>query len=616
LLCLHGTAQLAAAPLAARESYSRAAQLADALGDAATRLRAAAGMIDSYLLEYSRVTEMDRWIEALECALQAEIDFPDADAELAVYGSLMTAINYRKMGSSFAGGCAARILALLEQATQAGVKLSAGVQAAVFQANTGQLDHAWRSLDALRAGLCDPGVTALPRALYWLTRLWCSILSADSQAGRAALAALDDIEQREGLRTAGLFAAAMGGAFELSHGTLGEAQRRLARLIALADPDNPYDTASRAMLESLTGVFTGDAQRALAHAPRAVELIDRMGSVMHRMGYRIPLVWAYTQIGREAEARHWIASVRAIQDETGTRFREPLLALAEAQLAKRRGEAQSKQERLGHALTVARIERCDHVFGRFRRWVGEPLSDALAAQIEPAHAKHLVRRYSIPAPREPCEDWPWRVKVYALGGFRVLVDGEARGFSRKQPRKPLALLKGLIALGGSGVPQARVQDALWPSEEGDSAHAACRMAVRRLRALLGEQELVSAQAGLLGLDLQRVWVDALEFERLVDDGAPFARLDALYRGVFLAQDLEAAWALPARQRLQRRFTQQLSAEARRREQAGDYEGAIVLYQRGIEMDEVAEALYLRADALPSAAGDGGGGPFGLLSLAP
>ncbi|MFO1319400.1 MAG: bacterial transcriptional activator domain-containing protein [Burkholderiales bacterium] len=68
------------------------------------------------------------------------------------------------------------------------------------------------------------------------------------------------------------------------------------------------------------------------------------------------------------------------------------------------------------------------------------------------------------------------------------------------------------------------------------------------------------------------------------------RVLALYAGPFLAGDDEP-WALQARERLRKRVLAALAATARRREDNGDLAEALVCWQRGQEVDDLAEEMY-------------------------
>jgi DNA-binding SARP family transcriptional activator len=84
------------------------------------------------------------------------------------------------------------------------------------------------------------------------------------------------------------------------------------------------------------------------------------------------------------------------------------------------------------------------------------------------------------SPPVEVEAWPWPIKIFTLGHFEVMRDGEPVRFARKVQRKPLALLKTLIAFGGRTVREDLVMDALWPEAEGDAARVALASALHRL----------------------------------------------------------------------------------------------------------------------------------------
>lgn len=133
------------------------------------------------------------------------------------------------------------------------------------------------------------------------------------------------------------------------------------------------------------------------------------------------------------------------------------------------------------------------------------------------------------------EAWPRPLRVEALGGFTVLRDGVPLHSGRKEQRRPLELLRTLVAEGPRGARQARVEEALWPEAEGDAAHHALGTTVYRLRRLLGSAEAVLHQGGRVALDPQLVLVDAWALERLLGridtlrgrDGAAPSQLAAL-----------------------------------------------------------------------------------------
>src|SRR6185436_16224990 len=115
-------------------------------------------------------------------------------------------------------------------------------------------------------------------------------------------------------------------------------------------------------------------------------------------------------------------------------------------------------------------------------------------------------------------------------------DDQPLQFSRKIPRKTLALLKALVAYGGQEVSEQLLCDSLWSDEEADAARQALGITVVRLRKLLGRNEAVVQLGGKISLDQASCWVDAWRFEQRaaqVDGAAAVANVLALYEGTFL-----------------------------------------------------------------------------------
>lgn len=187
------------------------------------------------------------------------------------------------------------------------------------------------------------------------------------------------------------------------------------------------------------------------------------------------------------------------------------------------------------------------------------------------------------------------IRIYALGRLEIVVEGEPLRFTRCAPRKPVELLKTLLALGGRGVGQSAVCDSLWPDSDGHDAYRALVTTVYRLRRLLRHKGAITFSGGRLTLNAQLCWVDAWEFERGVADPCAPSRIEqalALYRGRFLSDD-EHPHAFEARSRLQRKLVRATLTLGGHYESTRRFDLAISLYERVLEAESVSEELHLR-----------------------
>lgn len=209
-------------------------------------------------------------------------------------------------------------------------------------------------------------------------------------------------------------------------------------------------------------------------------------------------------------------------------------------------------------------------------------AEALRLGIQVEFARKLIRDKRLPAPVPFAPDWPWPVRIHALGGLRIVVDDQPLVFGARAQRKPLDLAKALVAHGPAPVDTAVLLDALWPDAEGAAARASFDMAVMRLRKLLRRDEALVLDAGRLALDPASVWVDAYAFAHGATDRYP---------GPLFGGDVIEPWWAAARERLHQRFLRRTVERGLELEKQLAFDAALAVYEAGLEQDPLAEDLY-------------------------
>ncbi len=239
--------------------------------------------------------------------------------------------------------------------------------------------------------------------------------------------------------------------------------------------------------------------------------------------------------------------------------------------------------------------------------MGRLCEEALEADIAPELVTRLIRQHRL-MPESPfAPDWPWRVRVYTLGRFAVVCEGQQLSFNGKSPRKALELLQALIAHGGRDVHISLLMQSLWPEESNSNLQNLFDNTLHRLRRIVGLADVLHVQNAKLTLDSDQCWVDAWCFNRLTANivAEPLAPTSSrkdlsdreartawrLYTGHFLQTEVDTAWALPHRERLRNRFHRLVRILGARMEEALRWEDAIEVYERGVEIDNLAEILY-------------------------
>ncbi len=234
---------------------------------------------------------------------------------------------------------------------------------------------------------------------------------------------------------------------------------------------------------------------------------------------------------------------------------------------------------------------------------------ALEQGIETEYVRELIGRLGlVPPPHDAgvsvfdLEDWPYPIKIITLGGFEVLKNDKPLPDGGKVQKKPLEMLRAVIALGGTNVPAEHLADVLWPEAEGDLAHKSFEMTLSRLRRLLGGENFVRYRAGHLSIDPDTCWVDSLVLERMIgkiekspaDQVIRFCeKAVGLYGGAFLPSDTTVPWTAHRREMLKNGMLRAITAAGRYSEQAGLWERAVEYYTKGLATDDLAEEFYQR-----------------------
>ena len=231
---------------------------------------------------------------------------------------------------------------------------------------------------------------------------------------------------------------------------------------------------------------------------------------------------------------------------------------------------------------------------------------ALEAGIEVEYVQGLIRKRGLvpDASANDLETWPRPVRIHALGVFRIELNGKLLTFDGKVKKKPLELLRALIALGGREVSEAKLTDTLWPDAEGGAGYRSFITTLQRLRKLLGHKEAIAFQEGKVSLDPRYCWLDVWAFERVIEKAEEAWKAGQteravqlsekainLYRGRLLGPDQEEYQLSHVQDVLKRKFIRCLRAVGRTLEQADQWEEAGERYRKGLEAEDRSEDIY-------------------------
>jgi DNA-binding SARP family transcriptional activator len=557
------------------------------------RLRTTAAAIAAILEGWQDFEGTDRWMERLRRHMDARATIVDPEQGLRVDSAWLQATNM--IWSHGLGGhepVVARMLDALrsDDRLDPNVVIAASsvlMEAAGYRLSDGTL---FREIVAATAPwLGQASLAPLAKAGWLVTyaplgRRWptpgVQLPAADPAA---ALELAIELAHEHGGRSLAFSAALFLAHMAVATNDRAKAGRRLETLREFVDASRPRQAINLLEVESNVQALHGDWPQARATIARARELAGRHGFPSSQM-WNIEIYEQRLAIasGAAREARETLLRNSARYPE-GNR-REFALILADVAAA---AESLQAAGAIPPELVAAVMQRA-----RAYDWPGfaahlgpvaaRLCSDAIRLGLEPDFARRVVRdRHLVPpAPYE--EHWPWAMRVRALGGFEVEVDGEPLDWGPRAQRKPLDLLKLLVAQGPGPADAAVVIDALWPDADGAAARASFDMTVMRLRKLLQRHDALRLDGSHIGLDTSVVWVDVFAFLAGATDAYP---------GQLFGNDAVQSWWAAAREKLRQRFLRRAVERGRALERQGRSDEALQLFEAGLAQDALAEELY-------------------------
>ena len=383
--------------------------------------------------------------------------------------------------------------------------------------------------------------------------------------------------------------------------TLLEENRQLLRA------ERPMDWGDYHHLRGWDALLRQDGRNALSHYRQCIENYRAAALPLHQLGVmQGGEASALVQLGRADEAALLFAGVPTMANDRAHNVKLANVAFANAVFA-RQTQKSDYLDHLCSGFAAAAAFDLVQIFRSLPKHAAELCADALQIEIEPVFVRKMIAARHFAAPSDAGGAWPWPLRIYALGTFKLSIHGEPLEFTGKAQHKPLELLHLLASNDGQPLSVSSVMDALWPDSDNGGGRKAFDTTLARLKKLITSNEWITIIGGKLFLDSTQVWIDTMELSRLairIDalllpslGNAELQRLAnsvlRLYRAPFLAQEPESAWLLEARQRNKNRFVrtiERLATEFERRDLAND---AMRLFERGSEIEPIAESFYRR-----------------------
>jgi LuxR family maltose regulon positive regulatory protein len=590
--------------------FERAFHLFETGPDTAGLLLSWAGIIDSIAYEWNYFTDFDPWLAWLENWIQSGHPFPSPEVEAKVTVCMMVASVIHNPERPDIIQLVEQALSLSQRHGDINLRLQAIDWAMTYYSWIGNFARTEAIRDESQE-LVKSYQTSPAMMIHWK---WIDISTRLTTMTDIESAPVEISEALRVINHTGLYVWEhiffMPGIFaSLLLGDFSNAEYYLKRFESILDTAHAHAYAVFHAFADLYDMLTGNTQRALAHAETAVKLSEETGYVLATIVCRIHLAYLLHDQGKSKEALQELNRAHAEALETKSTVFTFMCLLLRSQCALDEGEDRKGLEYLNEAMSLGRQHNyLNMVWWRQPAMLTQLCTTALEQDIEVEYVQRLIRCHHL-APDIPpyhIEDWPWAVTIYTFGNFLVSIDGKPLQFRGKAQKRPLELLKAIIAYGGIDIPIDKIIDSLWEEADGDMAHSAFSTTLNRLRALMVHKDAILLKEGRVTLNQRYCWVDTLAFQRTLERAEELCQKGhakeaaglyekglSFYTGHFLGDDDGKPWILLTRERLKKVFLATIIKLGKWHERKQEYGEAITYYERGLSIDYLEEVLYQR-----------------------
>jgi ATP/maltotriose-dependent transcriptional regulator MalT/DNA-binding SARP family transcriptional activator len=613
LLYWKGVALISFDPLLSVKIFEDAYQLSVKKQDIICKLLSFGGILDAVFYAGEDFTVLDKWLDKLD-NLKTEIEScPDIDIQLRVAASVTIALTMRRPQNPIIEVWAERIF--YQKISLQNVEIIVNFLCQIawyyycYQANLSKAKAVFDKINFLTKENPVSPVQILNRYVVEVTLH--AVFGNTYQCSQVLSEALS-LSEKSGVHLFDFMLIGHQISNALNQNDLEEAQKLLKILEKWDRPIRFWDESFYHFLKARTALIKEDFNEAAFHAKISMKSEDKIGSPVGKALTRIILAQIFHAQGKVTDASALLEEVLKLSKKHASTTFTFFAYFLKAQFSLTEGDANAA------ASWLKKLGEQAKNTGFVNTYVDQPSVTAglcvfaIENKIETKYFNYVVQTRNLVPSKVPIhlENWPWSLKIYTLGQFRIEIKNQTLTFVGKVQEIPLRLLKLIFTLGGTDVPEEQLSDILWPDADGYSAHRAFSTAIYRLRNLLKIKNLLPMAGKKVSLDKRLCWVDSWAFEKITNEVLVFKdstnfvfdaekilkkieKSISLYQGEFLKLEDWGAPILSARERLRSLFIQMIESIGDLLEKTGRWEEAIKLYKRGLSRDGFVEKFYQR-----------------------
>ena len=576
-----------------------------------------AGIVDTYAFELDEWRRIDDWITVFDDLQRTYPTFPSKEIDLVVSSRMLTALTLRRTDRpKQVERWLERVLDLLQENPSFDIYMDTLFCMSLYYLWKGEYGKNAVLLERAKAEIryhSPPSFSVIRIKLmegihYWVTAQYESALSTLSEGL--------GISKKSGAHVFDSLLWCFRAAVEMALGNMKLAEKSLKNQMAsLLGTAKTLDLFFYQINSAWHAILHGNISLAAENMEAISAKITRMGAPYYIALWNIGMAHVAFLQDRTVDAMGYIEAAHRISLSMKSHVMEWYSLLVKAYFLLKEGKRKEGLLSLRRSLSLGKRHGYVHLEFYQPTVMQFLFAKALEQGIEQEYVKGLVNKLGLAPPgplgegREwaEVEDWPYPVRIQTLGRFEILINEEPLTFSKKVPKKPLELVKALIAFGSTDVPVDKITDALWPEADGDAAYSSFKVNLHHLRKLLGKEQAILTGEGRISLNFQYCRVDAPVFQHVVDKilesrtGAGKSEMQemmllaekavGMYKGSFIEDEEGYPYIAVLREKLRSCFVRLVEITGTYYESQKRWDHAVKIYEKGIETDEFQEEFY-------------------------
>ncbi|MBF0464257.1 MAG: hypothetical protein HQK94_04135 [Nitrospirae bacterium] len=557
-------------------------------------------IVNTYTYELRNFAPLDYWIEEFENIYDMEAQFPSKDVEERVIASVFSALLFRDPGHYMMTRFESHALKIINNDSSSTNKLFLGSNLIFYYIWNGRANAAKGVLDTLYPEYKK--YSDLQKLMYLRTKALYYLIACQPDEMIKAVEEGLTISSDTGIEFLELALYGQMIHALLQKDDVNKAQEYLNRMLESRKTFQSFELIYYNHQSSLIAARCGKFSEAIYYAENSLKAAVESGSPFLAMIHTYALVNVLIEAGQYEKTDRYFLKIMEIGKRTKSPFAEYLCLIMKSLISAHTGDDTSFSDYFKEAIEFSK-QNGAFIFSYFYPANFLIYKKALALGIEVDYVKSVIKSIGMTADDSCMEikDWPWQVKIYALGRFQIQVDGRPVSLSGKVQKMPFSLLKALTSFGSMEQPGQCIADTLWPDSDGDLAQISFNTTLHRLRSFFQNKDVINYSNGYIKLNRKVVWSDVFALEHLLKKSEQLLKNDTkenncdtvfalfeqaldLYRGDFLPADEDKPWALANREKIKQKFINYCKTSGQFFIKHKKWEAALMCYRKLIETD--------------------------------